>query len=85
MIKSTRIETNIKDKESDKFLTYKIDLDTGMTTMQYGPGEDIAIDHDWRRRIEDGTIISGSIMFLSMTSTHNSCRDVWIESHNNIS
>ena len=72
MIKSTRIETNIKDKKkSDKFLTYKIDLDTGITTMQYGPGEDIAIDHDWRRRMEGGTIISASITFLSMTPTHN--------------
>ena len=35
MIKSTRIETNIKDEESDDYLTFKIDLNTGKVDQQY--------------------------------------------------
>ena len=78
---TTRVETNIKDKESGKFLTFKINPFTGeRSTPQYEPGEDIPID--WRRQNlmpEDGTIISASITFLLITPTHNGYRDVCMD------
>ena len=80
MIKSTRIETNIYKKADKGYLTFKIDPDSGRSsTPQYEPREDIPID--WRRRMEDGTIISASILYLSITPTHNGYRDIWIESY----